>query len=103
IEFRHARRNAYVVLRFDLGVSDRLRFLQTKAVAGAAFLRGNNALFNQRIPLAAFGTLAQPLARLIAAALADEDGVGLFWQALLLAPTHFLRDPLCDLCISVVD
>src|SRR5437667_361086 len=74
IEFRYARRNAYVVLRFNLRVSDGLRLLQTKAVAIAAFLRSDDALFNQRIPLAAFGALAQPLARLIAAALADADG-----------------------------
>ena len=46
--------------------------IDAAAIARCSLLRSTRALFDERVPLTAVGTLAEPLARLMAAVLADE-------------------------------
>ena len=61
IELSDAGGNANVVLRFDLGERRQLRRREVEPVA-PPFAR--RAFFDERVPLATFGTLSEPLARL---------------------------------------
>src|ERR1043165_5945433 len=77
VELRHARRDARVVLRLDLAEADGLHLAQMDGGARRHPLRsprGPRALFDERTPLAAVGTLPQPLALLMAALLTDVNG-----------------------------
>jgi hypothetical protein len=72
IKLSDARRNANVVLRFDLGERDCRDFAKFEAVSPGSLTRRLRLFFDERIPLATFRTLAQPLAGRIPTTLADE-------------------------------